>query len=141
VPKKFNIFVKMLVQALRGANDQVCIDLLTQADLEALKSKKSGGPNTSISSQASNTKRYFILTYITEFERVHYPLSLTFVEEPEPDQLRRTIERMRNMILMQKSNAFSVQSEPMKSTGFNSYNKIDDFASIEIENERMRRQI
>jgi coiled-coil domain-containing protein 61 len=119
VPKKFNIFVKMLVQALRGGNDQVCIDLLTQADLEALKSKKSGGPNTSMSSQASNTKRYIILTYITEFERVHYPLSLTFVEEPEPDQLRRTIERMRNMILMQKSNAFSVQSEPMKSTGFN----------------------
>lgn len=48
---------------------------------------------------------------------------------------------MRNLIMMQKSNAFSVQSEPMKSNGFSNYNKVEDFASIEVENDRMRRQI
>ena len=28
-------------------------------------------------------------------DKVHYPLPLTYIEEPEPDALRRTIERMR----------------------------------------------
>ena len=32
---------------------------------------------------------------------------------------------------MQKSNAFSMKSEP----AYNSYTKIDDFASIEVEND------
>ena len=35
---------------------------------------------------------------------------------------------------MQKSNAFSVQSEPVYSM-----NKIDDFAMIEVENEKLRK--
>ncbi len=43
--------------------------------------------------------------------------------------------------MMQKSNTFSVQSEPLRSNGFSNYNKVEDFASIEVENERMRRQI
>jgi coiled-coil domain-containing protein 61 len=54
-----------------------------------------------------------ILTYMAEFERVHYPLPLSFVEEPEPESLRKTIERMRNQIQMQRSNTFSVKSEAM----------------------------
>lgn len=61
----------------------------------------------------NNKKRYMILTYVGEFERVHYPLPLAFVEEPEPDALRRTIERMRSQIMMQRSNAFSVKSDSM----------------------------
>ena len=63
-----------------------------------------------------------------EFERVHYPLPLNFIEEPEPDSLRRTIERMKNQILMQKSNAFSTKSEQIPT-------RLDDFALIELENE------
>lgn len=53
VPKKFNVFVKMLIQALKSGNDQVCIDLLTYADLEALKSKRSGSGGNANTSQAS----------------------------------------------------------------------------------------
>lgn len=96
-----------------------------------------------------------ILTYITEFERVHYPLSLNFIEEPEPDQLRRTIDRMRNMIAMQKSQSgfnqtgvasgsngsFFGQNANSKPFSQTAYNKIDDFAAIELENEQLRRQI
>lgn len=136
-----------MVQALRSTSDSVCIDLLTYSDLENLKNKKTNQSTNSSqnTTQSTNNKRYFILTYITEFERVHYPLSLNFVEEPEADQLRRTIERMRNMIMMQRSNTFS-QLEPLhqKSNQFNqtSYtNRVEDFASIEVENERLRRQV
>ena len=128
--KKFNIFVKMLLSALKGETQQVYIDILTFSDLEMLK-KKNSGPSASTTSAAAsnNKKRYFILTYVAEFERVHYPLPLNYVDEPEPDSLRRTIERMKNQIQMQKSNAFSTKSE----------NKIEDFALIEVENEQLRR--
>lgn len=65
-------------------------------------------------------------------DKVHYPLPLNYIEEPEPDALRRTIERMRSQIMMQKSNAFSVQSEPNRGK----YNRrLEDFASIENEND------
>ena len=62
--------------------------------------KKNSGPSASTTSAAAsnNKKRYFILTYVAEFERVHYPLPLNYVDEPEPDSLRRTIERMKNQI-------------------------------------------
>ncbi len=83
MPKKFPVFVKMLVQALRGGSDQVAIDLLTYADLEALKNKKASTSQST--SQTNNNKRYFILTYINEFERVHYPLALNMIEDPEPE--------------------------------------------------------
>ncbi|CDW82093.1 UNKNOWN [Stylonychia lemnae] len=147
VPKKFNVFVKMLIQALRSQNESVCIDLLTFADLEALKTKGQSANNRSnLNQTTTNNKRYFILTYITEFERVHYPLSLNYVEEPETDQLRRTIERMRNMILMQKSNTFSNHQQPFGGLNTNNfsqtaYNKIDDFTQIEQENDNLKRQI
>jgi len=43
VPKKFIQFVKMIVTAFKGQNfDQCSIDLLTYADLEELKSKRTG---------------------------------------------------------------------------------------------------
>ena len=61
-----------------------------------------------MSSNINNKKRYVILTYIGEFERVHYPLPLNLIEEPDTDTLRRTIARMKNQISMQKSNAFSI---------------------------------
>jgi hypothetical protein len=57
-----------------------------------------------------------------EFERVHYPLPMNYIDEPEPESLRKTIERMKNQILMQKSNTFSV-----KSAQDNLINRYDDF--------------
>ena len=72
-------------------------------------------------------------------DKVHYPLPLTYVEEPEPDALRRTIERMRSQILMQRSNAFSVHSEPVNKGG--KFNRLEDFAAIEKENETLRREV
>ena len=136
--KKFPVFVKMLLSALKCETESVYIDLLTFQDLEQLKAKKNTSQTSNNSnSNPNNKKRYVILTYVGEFERVHYPLPLNFVEDPEPDVLRRTIERMRNQIMMQRSNTFSVRSEQH----VNTYGRIDDFASIEVENQQLRRQI
>ena len=39
--------------------------------------------------------------------------------------------------MMQKSNTFSVKSEPVR----NNYNRLDDFALIEEENDKLRKEI
>ena len=84
----------MVQSALKVESDKVYIDILTQNDLELLK-KKTNNPS-STTSQTTNKKRYFILTYIGEFEKVHYPLPLNFIEEPDAESLRKTITRMKN---------------------------------------------
>jgi coiled-coil domain-containing protein 61 len=73
----------MLASALARKSNSVFVDLLTYSDLEMLKNRKAGaGANTSQQSNSSNqrafNKRYLILTYTVEFDRVHYPLPLTF---------------------------------------------------------------
>jgi len=44
---------------------------------------------------ALSNKRYLILTYQGEFDRVHYPLPLAFDEFPDPQELKRTIAQLR----------------------------------------------
>ena len=53
-------------------------------------------------------KRYVILTLNGEFEKVHYPLPLAFLEEPDIATLRRTFQRMHSEVsLLQNSHAYS----------------------------------
>lgn len=104
--KKFTVFTRMLRSALNKESDSLFVDLLAYADLEALKAKKLGnvssqsGASVSTSMHPSRTqlKRYVILTYTGEYDRVHFPLPLSFEESPNPDALRRTIRRLRAQI-------------------------------------------
>jgi coiled-coil domain-containing protein 61 len=59
------------------------------------------GSSTSIDPGAKakmEKKRYLILTYAGEFDRVHYPLPLKENEDPSKDALRNTIYRLRSEI-------------------------------------------
>jgi coiled-coil domain-containing protein 61 len=99
--KRFMTFVKMLSAALQKNNDAVFVDLLTYGDLENLKSRKNGQNSSNVSSRGDSSfrgskKRYLILTYTVEFDRVHYPLPLSFEEEPDAESLKRTVARLRN---------------------------------------------
>lgn len=47
---------------------------------------------------STTNKRYLILTYAVEFDRVHYPLPLSFVQTPTLDILQRTIRRLRQVL-------------------------------------------
>lgn len=49
------------------------------------------------SSSNGSNKRYLILTYAVEFDRVHYPLPLALVQTPTPNVLQRTIRRLRQV--------------------------------------------
>lgn len=116
--KRFPVFVKMLLSAVRQESDSVFVDLLTYSDLELLRSKRAGGSSGAAAqagiqqqtaalppptqqqlqqqpgSSAAN-KRYLILTYAAEFDRVHYPLPLQYEENPDPRRLKATIRTLR----------------------------------------------
>ena len=98
--KKFMMFTRMLASAFIKESESVFIDLLTYADLEMLKAKKSGNPNVanlnSSSLNKNHLKRYLILTYQSEFDRVHYPLPLAYEDQPNTESLKRIIRRLRS---------------------------------------------
>lgn len=93
----------MLMQSLDGQSDSVFIDLLTYSDLELLKSRKTGKPESSSAASKLNNKRYLIMTYAVEYDRVHYPLPLSFEEAPDPANLKMTISRLRQELSDLKS--------------------------------------
>ncbi|KAL6764801.1 protein required for templated centriole assembly [Haematococcus lacustris] len=98
--KKFHVFVKMLLSAVKQASDSVFVDLLTYQDLEVLKSRKAGStaappPTQPSKPLAASNKRYLILTYAAEFDRVHYPLPLLYDDNPDPEYLKGIISSLR----------------------------------------------
>ncbi|CAL1527795.1 unnamed protein product [Lymnaea stagnalis] len=112
--KQFHIFVNMLESAISKSSESVCLDLLTYNDLESLRQKKSGvssSVKSSIPAQRSNhltSKRYLILTYTVEFDRIHYPLPLPYVGKPDPRTLQEEVQALRAELKKIKSqNPFS----------------------------------
>ena len=75
----------------------VSLNLLNQKDLIELKknngvlssAKKSAAPSTGPRA-APDPKLYIILTFDGEFEKVHYPLPLTYQEEPDLNSMVKT---------------------------------------------------
>ena len=92
--KKFAVFVRMLASAIRQESDSVFVDLLTYSDLETLKNKKAAGRAPLQRTIPPNNKRYLILTYAAEFDRVHYPLPLLY-EEPTVEHLQTLVQQLR----------------------------------------------
>ena len=96
--KKFPIFLNMLESAITKSSESVSLDLLTYSDLETMWDKKLG----SISKQEGRlspvgkpqAKRYLILTYSVEFDRIHYPLALPYNGCPDPLVLQSTIRKL-----------------------------------------------
>nr|XP_025705394.1 coiled-coil domain-containing protein 61 isoform X4 [Callorhinus ursinus] len=70
--KQFNIFCNMLESALTQSSESVTLDLLTYTDLESLRNRKMGGRPGPLASRSAqlNSKRYLILIYSVEFDRV-----------------------------------------------------------------------
>uniref|UniRef100_A0AAQ5YQT5 Centrosomal protein CCDC61 n=1 Tax=Amphiprion ocellaris TaxID=80972 RepID=A0AAQ5YQT5_AMPOC len=96
--KQFPIFCSMLESAVRKTSDSVTLDLLTYADLELLRNRKAGvvsRPRANQQSSALTAKRYLILIYTVEFDRIHYPLPLPYVGKPDPAALQKEIRALR----------------------------------------------
>ncbi|KAM6032955.1 centrosomal protein CCDC61 isoform 2-T2 [Theristicus caerulescens] len=95
--KQFGVFCSMLESALARSSESVSLELLTYADLEALRSRKTGAVARPPPSAASplGAKRYLILVYSVEFDRIHYPLPLPYAGRPDPAALRRLVRELR----------------------------------------------
>jgi hypothetical protein len=107
--KKFSIFVRMLQSAVLQQSDSVFVDLLTCQDLELLKAKKAAAAAVHGDAAAQQqqprqlppgiaSKRYLILTYASEFDRVHYPLPLLADEQPDPARFKAVIAGLRQQL-------------------------------------------
>ncbi|XP_074990598.1 centrosomal protein CCDC61 isoform X3 [Calonectris borealis] len=95
--KQFGIFCSMLESALMQSSESVSLELLTYADLETLRNRKAGAIARPPASAASplSAKRYLILVYSVEFDRIHYPLPLPYAGKPDPAALRRLVRELR----------------------------------------------
>lgn len=112
----------MLQSSLHRENDSVFVDLLTYSDLEILKKRKmKTSTSSSVSSSTTSShipskqssKRYLILTYAVEFDRVHYPLPLAHLDSPDVPGLKRTVARLRKELAAVKS---STNEQEMRAT-------------------------
>ncbi|TYZ60876.1 hypothetical protein PybrP1_001448 [[Pythium] brassicae (nom. inval.)] len=120
--KRFPVFVDMLLSAVERRSDAVFVDLLTTSDLELYRKRKMGKSGSSQSKSAADaapfdgfpsatasaaavSKRYLILTYAVEFDRVHYPLPLNLVQAPTVEHLQRTVRRLRQELAAARGDA------------------------------------
>ncbi|KAM6224880.1 centrosomal protein CCDC61 [Rhynchocyon petersi] len=95
--KQFNIFCNMLESALTQSSESVTLDLLTYTDLESLRNRKMGGRPGPLAPRSAqlNSKRYLILIYSVEFDRIHYPLPLPYQGKPDPVVLQSIIRSLK----------------------------------------------
>ncbi|KAK9294455.1 hypothetical protein QLX08_010917 [Tetragonisca angustula] len=92
--KHFDVFVAMLQSGLLKTSESIALDLLTFEDLELLRARKLERSSCSSLGKATNNRRYFILTYTVEFDRIHYPLPLEYCGLPSPTVLQTTIRKL-----------------------------------------------
>uniref|UniRef100_A0A8C5ZJ71 Centrosomal protein CCDC61 n=1 Tax=Marmota marmota marmota TaxID=9994 RepID=A0A8C5ZJ71_MARMA len=95
--KQFNIFCNMLESALTQSSESVTLDLLTYTDLESLRNRKLGRRPSTLAPRSNqlNSKRYLILIYSVEFDRIHYPLPLPYQGKPDPVVLQGIIRSLK----------------------------------------------
>ncbi|XP_042556220.1 centrosomal protein CCDC61 isoform X1 [Dipodomys spectabilis] len=95
--KQFSIFCNMMESALTQSSESVTLDLLTYTDLETLRSRKLGGRPSTLAPRSAqlNSKRYLILIYSVEFDRIHYPLPLPYQGKPDPVVLQGIIRSLK----------------------------------------------
>ncbi|XP_051532885.1 centrosomal protein CCDC61-like isoform X1 [Myxocyprinus asiaticus] len=97
--KQFPVFCSMLESAVNKSSESVTLDLLTYSDLELLRNRKAGvvgRPRIQPQSPALSAKRYLILIYTVEFDRIHYPLPLPYLGKPDPAELQKEIRALRS---------------------------------------------
>ncbi|VEN44944.1 unnamed protein product [Callosobruchus maculatus] len=80
----------MIKSGLLRTSESVSLDLLTFEDLELLRSRKI----TKNVGSSTNNRRYLIITYVVEFDKIRYPLPLEYCGPPDPVILQATIRRL-----------------------------------------------
>jgi len=79
--KTLKVFTRMLYSALEQASESVLVDVLTGREIEILRERKrrEAGDNRDKAGRLDDGKMFIILTYMVEYDKVHYPLGLNRV--------------------------------------------------------------
>ena len=112
-------FVTFLVYALMNKSDKIYLDLLSFQDLQILKAKKSGNTSQKLAPSANPQlvkKRYAILTIMVGGKNVHYPIQLVYMEQPDPESLKRAFKRVSEEYNKIKNFDSEARSSSMSST-------------------------
>jgi len=96
--KEFNIFCNMLESGLKKTSESIMLELMAYSDLESLRNVKSGVKQKKASNTKFCNRRYLIMTYTVEFDRIHYPLSLNYVGKVNVSSLKKLIKKQRDEI-------------------------------------------
>lgn len=78
------------------------VDFLTSDDLQSLRQNQ-----MKIKTKKSSTKRYLILIYTVEYDRIYYPLSLHYCAKPDPNLLLEQIDQLARENQLLKSRVIS----------------------------------
>ncbi|GFS14599.1 coiled-coil domain-containing protein 61 [Elysia marginata] len=142
--KQFNIFVSMLESAISKTSDSVCLDLLTYNDLETLRLKKSGAASTNTAPRSSHitAKRYLILTYTVEFDRIHYPLPLPYLGKPDPQALQEEVRGPRTDLKKTRQQQVSGSNDHRMEKLLRDYRRLErEKTELEQEFAAFRREV
>lgn len=150
--KSFEVFVKMLMSGLANETESVLVDLLSYKDLEMMRNKKNNNSNSNNNLNESNSmntdlsiinKKYLIISYQNEFEKVHYPLPLSFILQPEVSFTLRTIERIKklNQKLQMSSNNINNNINNSFSANSNTIINYKELEEIKNENQNLKNKI
>jgi coiled-coil domain-containing protein 61 len=83
----------MLLTAFTRSSDTVFVDVLTHHDIEMQNTRRN--PHGSRTTDPIIlSRRYIILSYMVEFDKVHYPLALNQNQRPPSERLQLTIRRL-----------------------------------------------
>eukprot|EP00736_Rhodelphis_marinus_P013663 Rmarinus@m.2307 len=144
--KRFSVFVKMLFSGLGKESDSVSVNLYTYKDLEEMKKKRLSSKDAG--NVKPNNKRYLVITYSAEFDRVRYPLPLHFVDRPTPDLLQNTVDRLLKEVRdLRRADGGAVRSsrDPLLESDnrgdFTLASPKDVSARLFEENERLKAQL
>ena len=91
----------MLYAAFKQDSATVGLDILTYSDLEILRGKKDTSTTSTIttkSASSNNNKRYLILTYNVEFDRITYPLNLNYRGVPDPVEMTKIVRKLKEQL-------------------------------------------
>lgn len=105
--KQFEVFVSMLETAIRKSSDSVSLDLLTYADLQELRQRKATSgliANKTRNVKQQGNKKYLILVYSVEFDRIHYPLPLPYLGKPDVAHLQNMVRQLNEELSMLRHN-------------------------------------
>ena len=94
------------------------------SDLQSLQAEHSSAcTGTQRRTILPGNKRYFILTYTSEYDCTHYPLPLSHIECPDPQHLKETISRLHaelrlaqmvSWVLLFLAHAYSVMQKVLR---------------------------